>query len=216
MASIMPAGLWTSAAARTPRSPRVRCVVEIKQWHVPGRVNLIGEHLDHNGGPTLPFAIDRGLTVKARRRDDDRVAVWSGGERADLRLTVAPGEVEGWAAYVAGAVWALQQSGHRVVGTDLVVESRLPRGAGLASSAALTCGVTLALADTAGDPLDPHTVAAVAQPSNAAEWPGMDLVQAWMEMSTPSEGGGQERGEAVTALLLAFLKDLPVADGGQT
>lgn len=138
-------------------------MVEIKQWHVPGRVNLIGEHLDHNGGPTLPFAIDRGLTVKARRRDDDRVAVWSGGERADLRLSVVPGEVDGWAAYVAGVVWAMQQAGNRVVGTDLVVESTLPRGAGLASSAALTCGVALALADVAGVEIDRHAVAGVAQ-----------------------------------------------------
>ena len=138
-------------------------MVEIKQWHVPGRVNLIGEHLDHNGGPTLPFAIGRGLTVKARRRDDDRVAVWSGGERADLSLSVTPGEVDGWAAYVAGVVWALQQAGHRVVGTDLVVESTLLRGAGLASSAALTCGVALALADVAGVDLDRPTIAAVAQ-----------------------------------------------------
>ncbi len=138
-------------------------MVEIKQWHVPGRVNLIGEHLDHNGGPTLPFAIGSGLTVKARRRDDDRVAVWSGGERADLSTAVAPGDADGWAAYVAGVVWALGRAGHRVVGADVVVESALPQGAGLSSSAALTCGVTLALADVAGIELDPHAVAVIAQ-----------------------------------------------------
>ncbi|WP_229051758.1 galactokinase [Aeromicrobium sp. Leaf350] len=137
--------------------------VGIKQWHVPGRVNLIGEHLDHNGGLTLPFAIDRGTTVKVRRRDDDRVAVWSGGERADFATSVVPGEVDGWAAYVAGVVWALGQAGHRVPGADVVVESTLPQGAGLASSAALTCGVALGLADVAGLGLDRAVVAAVAQ-----------------------------------------------------
>ncbi|GAA1752224.1 galactokinase [Aeromicrobium alkaliterrae] len=136
---------------------------DIKQWHVPGRVNLIGEHLDHNGGLTLPFAIDRGTTVKVRRRADDRVLVWSGGERAEIATTVAPGDADGWAAYVAGVVWALGQAGHRVPGADVVVESNLPQGAGLASSAALTCGVALGLADLADLGLDRPALAAVAQ-----------------------------------------------------
>ncbi len=130
---------------------------------MPGRVNLIGEHLDYNGGPTLPFAIERGTTVKARRRSDERIAVWSGGERAELSTSVAPGDVDGWAAYVAGAIWALGQAGHRLGGADLVIESNLPQGAGLSSSASLTCGVVLAMADLVGLDLDTDTVAAIAQ-----------------------------------------------------
>lgn len=48
---------------------------DVRRWTVPGRVNLIGEHLDHNGGPTLPMAIDRAMTLKVRRRPDSVVNV---------------------------------------------------------------------------------------------------------------------------------------------
>ncbi|MFT4188056.1 MAG: galactokinase [Aeromicrobium sp.] len=136
---------------------------QIKQWFVPGRVNLIGEHLDYNGGITLPFAIDRGVTVKARRRDDDRLALWSDGEHVQVPVAAQPGEVEGWAAYVAGAAWALRAAGHPVGGADLVIESNLPQGAGLSSSAALVCGAVLTLADLGGTDLDRHDAAAIAQ-----------------------------------------------------
>jgi galactokinase len=119
-------------------------------WRVPGRVNLIGEHLDYNGGPCLPFAIDRALTVKARVRDDGLVNVWSEGRKASFPLSSKPGDVDSWAAHVAGIVWVLGDAGHALVGADLVIESDLPSGAGLSSSAALTCGVACALADLAG------------------------------------------------------------------
>ncbi|WP_375000446.1 galactokinase [Aeromicrobium sp. CTD01-1L150] len=139
----------------------------VRRWQVPGRVNLVGEHLDYNGGPSLPFAIDRFLTVKARARDDDAVNAWSGGRKASFTTSVAPGDVDGWAAYVAGAVWAFGQAGHRLGGVDLVLEvdpkAGLPEGAGLSSSAALTVGVVSALDDLAGTGLDGTTRAVVAQ-----------------------------------------------------
>ncbi|MFT4299657.1 MAG: galactokinase [Aeromicrobium sp.] len=141
---------------------------QIKQRYVPGRVNLIGEHLDYNGGLTLPFALDRGTTVKARRRDDGRIAVWSGGEHAEFAAEARPGDVDGWAAYVAGAAWALGEAGLPVPGADVVVESNLPQGAGLSSSAALVCGAVLALADLTTDtPPDGQTAAALAQRAEA-------------------------------------------------
>lgn len=141
----------------------------VRRWQVPGRVNLIGEHLDYNGGPSVPFAIDRFVTLKARRRDDDAVNVWStlpgttSAERATFTTGVAPGEVTGWAAYVAGAVWSLREAGHEVPGVDLVLESDLPSGAGLSSSAALTVGTVCALDDLAGLGLDRTTIALLAQ-----------------------------------------------------
>lgn len=124
-------------------------------WAAPGRVNLVGEHLDYNGGPVLPFAIEHRGLVAAGRRDDGRWRlvsrqddlVWTGGPD-DL----VPGTVPGWAGYAAGVVWALREAGHDVPGLDLVVDGRVPVGAGLSSSASLTSGVAVAVADLLGLP----------------------------------------------------------------
>jgi galactokinase len=115
-------------------------MADVRTWRIPGRVNLIGEHLDHNGGMSLPFAIDRGLTVKARARADDLVNVWSDGRKASF--TVGE-QVDDWSALVAGVIRAVPGAS----GADLVVESDLPPGAGLSSSAALSCGVACAMDD---------------------------------------------------------------------
>lgn len=123
----------------------------------------MGEHLDHNGGAVLPIAIDRSLIVKARERTDGVVNVWSRGERASFPVDVSPGDVSDWSAYPAGAVWALRNADVAVTGADLVLESTLPAGAGLSSSAALTCGIVLALADLAGDERPREQWAAVAR-----------------------------------------------------
>lgn len=121
---------------------------DVRQWFAPGRVNLIGEHLDYNGGPVLPIAIDKGITLKARRRDDDLVRVWTafdGNQNAEFATTSGPDEVMGWAAYIAGIFWALAQAGHPVSGADLVLDGNLPSGAGLSSSAAVEAVVASAL-----------------------------------------------------------------------
>lgn len=148
-----------------PAAPvsRVTGVDDVRRWRVPGRVNLIGEHLDHNGGAVLPVAIDRSLLIKARGRTDGMVNVWSRGERASFPADVSPGAVTDWSAYVAGAVWALRAAGGRVTGADLVLESDLPVGAGLSASAALTCGVVLALDDLAGIDRPREETARIAQ-----------------------------------------------------
>jgi galactokinase len=149
---------------------RVTQVTDVRRWDVPGRVNLIGEHLDYNGGPVLPLAIDRTVTVKARARDDGTVNVWSdlpGAAKVTFATTVQPGEVEGWASYVAGTVWSLADRGHAIPGADLVIESRLPSGAGLSSSAATTCGVASALDDLFALGLGTDDVALVAQRAEA-------------------------------------------------
>lgn len=137
----------------------------VAQWTAPGRVNLIGEHLDYNGGPVLPIAIDRSTTVKARMRDDDRVRVWStiGPGPVEFTTSTAPTEVDGWAGYVAGVVWALAEAGHRLPGADLVIDSDVPIGAGLSSSAALECATAIAIRDLAGLPIEPVDLALIAQ-----------------------------------------------------
>jgi len=127
-------------------------------WLAPGRANLMGEHTDYNEGFVLPFALGQGVTAAAARRI---------GRRAGRRLTVcsrqepgdvvevdldglAPGRVTGWAAYPAGVAWALEAAGHRVPGACIAIDSDVPAGAGLSSSAALECATALALTSLAG------------------------------------------------------------------
>jgi galactokinase len=117
-------------------------------WHAPGRANLIGEHTDYNEGWVLPFALDRGVVVAARRRGDEVLDIRS--HQADGPVTVPlaalrAGSVTGWAAYPAGVAWALRESGHAVGGASLVIDSDLPQGAGLSSSAAIECATAVAL-----------------------------------------------------------------------
>ncbi|HXW43506.1 MAG TPA: galactokinase [Streptosporangiaceae bacterium] len=123
-------------------------------WYSPGRVNLIGEHTDYNGGFALPFAISAGVCVAASRGNDGVIALASrqtGDAEVDVAVTgLAPGAVRGWAAYPAGVAWALVSAGHEVGGARLAVDADLALGAGLSSSAALECAAGLALADLYG------------------------------------------------------------------
>ena len=123
-------------------------------WRAPGRVNLIGEHTDYNGGFVLPVAIDRSVVVAATRRDDAILRSWSIGDRAGPAVRplseLGPGMSSGWSAYVEGVAWVLRDQGGSVPGADLVVHADLPAGAGLSSSAALEAAVGLALTDLGG------------------------------------------------------------------
>lgn len=136
----------------------------IRQWFAPGRINLVGEHLDYNGGPVLPIAIERGVRVKARARTDSTVCVWTtlNHDQGTFDVSVARGEVDGWLAYVAGVFWALAEVGHRVPGFDLVIEADVPAGAGLASSAALECAIASAVNEMAALGLTGTEVATIA------------------------------------------------------
>jgi galactokinase len=119
----------------------------------PGRVNLMGEHTDYNAGLVLPVALPHATYAAARPRGDDLVRITSAQEDESWEGTLTelgPGSIEGWAGYAAGVVWALREAGHRVPGVDLLVDSRVPVGAGLSSSAALECSVAVALADLLG------------------------------------------------------------------
>ncbi|MFI5426299.1 galactokinase [Aeromicrobium sp. UC242_57] len=145
-------------------------MTDVCRWDVPGRVNLIGEHLDYNGGPVLPMAIDRRVTVKARLREDGVVNVWTdlpGAAKESFTTSVRPGEVDGWASYAAAMIWSLGNAGHSLSGADLVIESALPSGAGLSSSAATTCGIGAALNQAQHLGLDRTQVAQLAQQAEA-------------------------------------------------
>jgi len=156
--------LWILPVTTSTFARRLTVVDDVRTWTVPGRVNLIGGHLDYNGGPVLPMAIDKHLTVKARLRDDGLVNVWSGlGSKVQFSTDIAVGDSAGWAGTVAGAVWVLGASGHTIPGADLVIESDIPVGAGLSSSAAAACGTVLALADLIGIDLPRTEVASLAR-----------------------------------------------------
>ena len=118
-------------------------------WSAPGRVNLIGEHTDYNGGLCLPIALPHRTFVALRARDDETIRLVSAQEASSVVAvslsSVAPGALSGWAAYVAGVAWALRQAGFVVHGFDAAVDSCVPYGAGLSSSAALESAFAVAL-----------------------------------------------------------------------
>lgn len=149
-------GARTSALAAAAAAAYAECYgcAPDGVWFAPGRVNLIGEHTDYNQGLVLPFTVGAGIAIASGRRHDDVLAVWSrqGGGGTTTRAVAAlnPGSVGGWVAYVLGVAWALREAGCEIGGANLSIDSDLPMGAGLSSSAALECAVALALADLHG------------------------------------------------------------------
>jgi galactokinase len=138
-------------------------------WLAPGRANLMGEHTDYNEGFVLPFALGQGIVAAAARRADRRLVVCSAQEPGGVASVslddLEPGRVTGWAAYPAGVAWALARAGYQVPGACLAIDSDVPAGAGLSSSAALECATALALTELAVPELavDRRELAAIAR-----------------------------------------------------
>jgi galactokinase len=138
-------------------------------WSAPGRVNLIGEHTDYNLGFVLPFAINRRTVAAVGARDDRTIRV--GSTFADELVEVAlddltPDALSGWSAYPLGVAWALGEFGadlQAVPGVDILIDSNVPVGAGLSSSAAIESAVVSALNDIWQLGLDRPTLARVGQ-----------------------------------------------------
>lgn len=127
-------------------------------WSAPGRVNLIGEHVDYADGISLPFALSQRTYVAAAKNDDGVYRVASRfGEPAEVVhfeipvAEVGPGNPANWAGYAVGAIWAATEADLMPAGgLDLAIESDVPVGAGLSSSAALECSAALAAYDLYG------------------------------------------------------------------
>ncbi|MDR6613935.1 galactokinase [Leifsonia sp. 1010] len=138
-------------------------------WSAPGRVNLIGEHTDYNLGFVLPFAINRRTVAAVGARDDRVIRVGStfADEVVEISLDeLAPEVLSGWSAYPLGVAWALGQFGAdlaAVPGVDILLDSNVPVGAGLSSSAAIEGAVAVALNDLWRLGFDRRTLARVGQ-----------------------------------------------------
>ncbi|MCX2679189.1 galactokinase [Galbibacter sp. EGI 63066] len=114
----------------------------------PGRINLIGEHIDYNGGYVLPAAIDKKVRFLFRKNNSDSINVWSKnyetGFTAELS-NISPSNTE-WHNYILGVIHHIHLIKPKSVkGFDCIVESSLPIGSGLSSSASLECGIATGL-----------------------------------------------------------------------
>ena len=135
-------------------------------------MNLIGEHTDYNAGLVLPVALPHATYAAARARADELVRVASHQQEEVWEGTLGelgPGSVDGWAGYAVGVLWALREAGYDVPGVDLLVDSRVPLGAGLSSSAALECSVGIALLDLLGVDTAQHDPSGSSTPAIRAE-----------------------------------------------
>jgi galactokinase len=150
------AGLFAKCFGRAPR------------WIIaaPGRVNLIGEHTDYNEGFVLPMAIERYMVVAADRNPERTATVHSitTGETAtfNVRMSMVRG-TPAWSNYLRGVVSGFQKRGIKVGGFDAVIDSGLPYGGGLASSAALEVALATLLEQLTKQPLQPIAKALLCQ-----------------------------------------------------
>ena len=134
--------------------------------HGPGRVNLIGEHTDYNGGFVLPIAIDRDVAIAFKPNGTGRVRLRSldFGQDADFSLDHLQFDPEKrWTNYVKGVAKCLQDAGYSTPGFDGVVQGNVPIGSGLSSSAALEVAAAHTFLALSGQPMDRRQMALLCQ-----------------------------------------------------
>ena len=140
----------------------------------PGRVNLIGEHTDYNDGFVLPMAIDRGVWLALRPRDDGQVRIHSLDLEtgASFQLNSLTPET-GWIEYPKGVANELMKAGYTLRGFDAIMTGDVPRGAGLSSSAAVELAIARAFSAASGFAWDAPKMAKISQKAEN-EWVGVN------------------------------------------
>jgi galactokinase len=132
----------------------------------PGRVNLLGDHTDYNEGYGLAANFPQEITVMAQRRGDGMLGMYSCEVEERIQVPIhnlryVPGD--GWANYPKGVMWSLENAGEKLEGMNLLIEGRIPQGAGLGSSTALAAACALAASSVEGFQLEPEAMAKVLQ-----------------------------------------------------
>lgn len=134
--------------------------------YAPGRVNLIGEHTDYNEGFVLPAAVDRGVALAARRVPGDTFTLHAVDLGESCSFPMEPLQRDAkhpWADYFKGVVWALSKRGIKVPACVAAITGRIPRGAGLSSSAAYEVATVLLLRTLGGFEMSSLEVAKLGQ-----------------------------------------------------
>ena len=129
---------------------------EIRSYFAPGRVNLIGEHTDYNGGHVFPCALTLGTYGIARKREDKKLRFYSMNfEKLGVIETslqdLIPTQAAGWTNYPKGVMWAFEKRGFALpAGLDILIYGNIPNGSGLSSSASLEVLTGVILKDIFG------------------------------------------------------------------
>ena len=139
-------------------------------YQAPGRINIIGEHTDYNGGFVLPSTIDLHTWVAVSPREDRQLKIYDchSGELHTIDLeAIERGEKGQPVEYLKGVAWALAEGGLKLRGCDLAIAGNIPLGGGLSSSASLELVLALALLETAGLGMDRKQLALLCQRAEA-------------------------------------------------
>lgn len=139
---------------------------EPRLFRAPGRINLIGEHTDYNDGFVLPAAIEQSVFIAAAARQDRTVRVRSRSFDGEFLVDLNDRDqkpLDGWARYVQGVAMILEREGFAIKGADLLIDSTIPVGAGLSSSAALEVASGFALSRLSGIEIDGRKLAKIGQ-----------------------------------------------------
>lgn len=141
----------------------------VKLYFAPGRVNLIGEHTDYNGGHVFPCALTIGTYGAARKREDNRLRFYSmnfeeeGVIESSLE-ELCPGKDKDWTAYPKGVMWAFLQKGlNPLSGMDILLNGNIPNGSGLSSSASVEVLTGVILRDLFGFQVSNQELALIGQ-----------------------------------------------------
>ena len=142
---------------------------DIRTYFAPGRVNLIGEHTDYNGGHVFPCALTIGTYAVARKRDDDKLRFYSVnfeklGVIESALSDLTPSKQAGWTNYPKGVMWAFEGRGYKLPsGLDVLIYGNIPNGSGLSSSASLEVLTGVMLKDMFGFDVSMVDIALIGQ-----------------------------------------------------